>query len=309
MTDTFQWERCDADGASCVDISGATSSTYTLVSDDVDHTIRVKGYRDAVLVGESDPTNVVTATAPSLGTLLFDDGFPTENASFTAHWNGIQQKTSGRVTLVTSPVDGQSKAAHFVCQAGDNNVAGSGTGERAEILRYGGAIGGSWGTEGSDQYTAMSVYFATGFPYFTTTLWNYFAQWHANAGGTQASAFSVYNNQIVCVTNGGTSLTAKPFNRATIDTTFDTGKWLEFIVHHHWSSTAAGYFDVYYRKDGSIRDPKRVSGPNLYSTDTGRPYPKIGVYRAAGLSADSVLTYGQYKICASLSDAQTVLGW
>ncbi len=37
----YQWRRCDAAGANCVDISGATGSSYSLVAADVGATIRV----------------------------------------------------------------------------------------------------------------------------------------------------------------------------------------------------------------------------------------------------------------------------
>jgi hypothetical protein len=37
----YQWQRCATDGTDCGDITGATSKTYTLVSNDVLHTIRV----------------------------------------------------------------------------------------------------------------------------------------------------------------------------------------------------------------------------------------------------------------------------
>ncbi len=37
----YQWEDCDSSGTNCQAISGATSSTYTLTSSDVGHTIRV----------------------------------------------------------------------------------------------------------------------------------------------------------------------------------------------------------------------------------------------------------------------------
>lgn len=39
-TYSYHWRRCDADGAGCVDIPGATSHTYTLVHDDALHRIR-----------------------------------------------------------------------------------------------------------------------------------------------------------------------------------------------------------------------------------------------------------------------------
>jgi hypothetical protein len=37
----YQWQRCDSRGSSCVDISGATSSSYTVASADTGSTIRV----------------------------------------------------------------------------------------------------------------------------------------------------------------------------------------------------------------------------------------------------------------------------
>jgi streptogramin lyase len=38
----YQWQRCNATGGECVNISGATSSTYTPVEADVEHTLVVK---------------------------------------------------------------------------------------------------------------------------------------------------------------------------------------------------------------------------------------------------------------------------
>ena len=37
----YQWQRCDASGANCVDLTGATSGTYTLVTADKGSTVRV----------------------------------------------------------------------------------------------------------------------------------------------------------------------------------------------------------------------------------------------------------------------------
>ena len=41
LTFSYQWRRCDAAGAACVDISGATASSYTIGSNDVGRTLRV----------------------------------------------------------------------------------------------------------------------------------------------------------------------------------------------------------------------------------------------------------------------------
>ena len=41
-TYTYQWQRCDAQGANCVDIPGATDDTYTPTAADVGHTLRAE---------------------------------------------------------------------------------------------------------------------------------------------------------------------------------------------------------------------------------------------------------------------------
>jgi hypothetical protein len=64
MPDSFQWERCDAAGANCVDIAGATAASYLIVPADVGATLRARGSRDGSLVGESAATAVVTAEPP-----------------------------------------------------------------------------------------------------------------------------------------------------------------------------------------------------------------------------------------------------
>jgi hypothetical protein len=42
VTYAYQWRRCSSSGSSCVDIAGATASTYQLVAADVGRTLRVK---------------------------------------------------------------------------------------------------------------------------------------------------------------------------------------------------------------------------------------------------------------------------
>jgi hypothetical protein len=63
ITFTYQWQRCNASGASCTAVAGATAQTYTVQSADAGSTLRVAvtgrnaaGSSTAV----SDPTSVVT---------------------------------------------------------------------------------------------------------------------------------------------------------------------------------------------------------------------------------------------------------
>ncbi|HZQ17034.1 MAG TPA: hypothetical protein VFA82_09700 [Gaiellaceae bacterium] len=66
----YSWGRCDANGASCVAIGGASSNTYTLVDADKGHTIRsyVTATNSAGSTQSvSDPTAVVAAPAVPTG--------------------------------------------------------------------------------------------------------------------------------------------------------------------------------------------------------------------------------------------------
>lgn len=100
ITYSYQWRRCDKNGAGCANIGGADSSTYLLKSGDVNDTIRVRvaaKNSDGSAQATSDQTAVVTKpTAPPPTSV---NGCPTNPA------------TPLQVTDVTKPaglvIDGQ----------------------------------------------------------------------------------------------------------------------------------------------------------------------------------------------------------
>jgi hypothetical protein len=67
ITFTYQWRRCDTNGASCANIIGATSKTYTLTSVDLGNKLRVR-VRASNSAGSATavslPTAVVTSQPP-----------------------------------------------------------------------------------------------------------------------------------------------------------------------------------------------------------------------------------------------------
>src|SRR5687768_9327528 len=67
ITFAFQWLRCDAQGANCANITGATAKTYAVTAADLGRRLRVRvTARNAAgsATATSNPTVVVTAAAP-----------------------------------------------------------------------------------------------------------------------------------------------------------------------------------------------------------------------------------------------------
>jgi hypothetical protein len=68
----YQWQDCDSNGNGCAFITGATSSSYTLTSSDVGHTVRSQ-VTASNAAGSAPQTSVQTAAVQSLGNGDFSD--------------------------------------------------------------------------------------------------------------------------------------------------------------------------------------------------------------------------------------------
>jgi hypothetical protein len=73
QTYTYQWRRCDANGGNCVDIGGATKSTYLLTTADIGHSLRVRVTAHNSLGSDSatsTPTGVVVKASAPVGAAI-----------------------------------------------------------------------------------------------------------------------------------------------------------------------------------------------------------------------------------------------
>ena len=110
---TYQWQRCDADGGSCGDISGSNEKTYKVTEADVGNTLRVQVTAkndDGSTTANSKPTDAISGNAaprattkpsisgkPQVGeTLTADPGRWAEGPStFTYQWQLCDKNGAG----------------------------------------------------------------------------------------------------------------------------------------------------------------------------------------------------------------------
>jgi hypothetical protein len=126
---SYQWQICDAAGANCTDISGATDPAYTPGAGAIDHTIRV------VVVASNDagdsapassaPTAVVVAPAPASNASAPSTGTtpPAVGGTLTADpgdWSGVTDETTYQWLLCDAdgdncvPIDGATDPTYTV---------------------------------------------------------------------------------------------------------------------------------------------------------------------------------------------------
>lgn len=122
LTYEYQWRRCDAAGANCANITGATEQTYLLTAADVGSTIRSRitatestpAPSDAYFVMDyEDPDGKFATPASSLFSY-------SGSGSYSVGSSGPTTGTSdGRVTVVADPGGGGGYAARFEIRDSD----------------------------------------------------------------------------------------------------------------------------------------------------------------------------------------------
>lgn len=196
--------------------------------------------------------------------------FETGNLS---QWRGLQVKAPSRVTIQTEIVRQGHAAARFEVRSGDSNVAGSGSGERAEVLI---STSTTEGFEGREQYWAWSTYFPADFD-APKGSWNAFTQFHHVGGLGQVNIhFAVSKMKTLTLRVIGGSL-SRPLRRDFVLAPLKRGRWYDFVFHVKWSSSSrAGFVEVWVNRSRVVR---RTATPTLYA---GKDvYLKQGYYRQA----------------------------
>jgi hypothetical protein len=100
----YQWSRCDASGANCASIPGATGSTYNIASADVTHTLRVivtASNSHGTTAATSNPTAVIAparsgGAAVSVQTIALPDRLVVDNVKFSPQPLGARRTLTGR---------------------------------------------------------------------------------------------------------------------------------------------------------------------------------------------------------------------
>jgi hypothetical protein len=131
----YQWQQCDGSGAGCNPISGATSKTYTVVSGDVDHELRVAvtaTNADGSNSATSQPTDVVSSksgpvntAAPTIsGTAKVGEELSAQNGTWTGGVRSYayQWQRCDRNGASCTAVDGATGRVYGVRSADNGNT-------------------------------------------------------------------------------------------------------------------------------------------------------------------------------------------
>lgn len=204
--------------------------------------------------------------------------FETGNLS---QWNlGLQAKDPSRATVQTSVVRQGRYATRIEVRPGDNNVAGSGSGERTDLLI---SRATTQGYEGNEAYWAWSVFFPSDFQ-APGGAWNVFTGFHHTGTTGQSNIhFDVRDMSTIGLRVMGGDFNA-PVRRDFSLAPLQKGRWYDFVFHVKWSpNPGVGFVEAWV--NGQHVVPKTMT-PTLYFGQG--TYLKQGYYRSA-YSAPSVI--------------------
>jgi Polysaccharide lyase/Bacterial Ig domain len=203
-------------------------------------------------------------------TITWRGDFETNSLSQWAH---LQAKDPSRVTMRSDIVRQGRYAARFEVRPGDNNVAGSGTGERTQVY-----IGSSTtdAAEGREQYWAWSTYIPSDFK-APMGGWNALLGFHhtgtTGGGNLQVDVRDMSRIGLRVMGADFDNPIRKDYTLAPLE----KGRWYDFVLHIKWSSDPTiGFVEVWV--NGSRVVPKTIT-PTLYYGQG--VYLKLGYYRAA----------------------------
>lgn len=230
---------------------------------------------------------------------------------------GIQQKASGRVQCVASPVLDGTKAAEVTVQPGDNNVAGSGTnGERCEFccgmsMSYTDAVGTNISPSGEFWY-AWSTLFPNGWTASSGTAWNIFNQIHQGGGGALSTGQAPHHFEVDTTTSphsielrsyGGNTPSG---NETIFDLlpSFSLNTVYRFIFGVKYRADSTGWMEVWISTAGAdyVNVLPRTFKPTLYQ-DTS-VYWKAGLYRFQN-SVSATIIHDHFRVASSFADLAT----
>lgn len=210
MATTYQWRRCNSSGASCVDIGGATASTYDLVTADVGSRIRVVKTVDGISATSPATSVVLAAGDPAPPPDSFPDAYlyaPLDGSIANPPW----------LYEASAPQGGDPSASfawisNSFGQGLEYTIPASGTPSlsSSQLISHFLANGSSYvhTSAGSSTWYRLWVEVPSG-DNFVAGSWDWFAEWHNNTGivpGTVSTAWAF--------SGGGAGSTSTPASSA-----------------------------------------------------------------------------------------------
>jgi len=228
------------------------------------------------------------------GHVLWTGDFDTGSLS---QWQGVQRAAKDRIQVVDSPTDEGSHAARFEVRAGDVAAAGSGSGNRAEVLARRKQRRGSWPDgSGTERWYGWSTLFPEDYPIIDG--WQTFVQWKNEGPGSSPLVMQVDEDRLYLQhrTDGGSST-------KLYKTELERGEWQRFVVHVKWHPDSdEGFVELWHNGEQVL---ERTDVATMYRDGDGDAVPnylKQGLYRTSGIEEDQTLYHDAMKVGTSYEE-------